>query len=148
MATLFLPHFSRQPSAAQYRDVRPCIRESDPSAEEEVCDTTGGVRCPHSELPGVLQEELPFFGEKQGEARKIDLLVIHLGLGEVGVDCDIEVQACRHAVLYVESDVAVGCVVRDPILCLTPPLSRHERLDTEIPPSVQGFEVAQPRQRS
>ncbi len=80
--------------------VRP---DADPAAEEQL--HLAGL--PHGEEAGVLEEERPLLRKEQVEAVEVDLLLVHLHLGEVGVVGRIERQARRDAVLEVRAEVRV-----------------------------------------
>jgi len=56
---------------------------------------------------GVLQEELALLGEEEGEAGEVDLLLVGLDLGEVGVEREIEREAARDPPLEVEAQLDV-----------------------------------------
>ena len=56
--------------------------------------------------PAFSRKNGRFSGEEQIEPVEVDLLLVDLDLGEVGVDGQIEGDAGRHAVLEVAADVA------------------------------------------
>ena len=94
---------ARQSAAADDRHRLAGGVQADAAAEEQIHLT----RVADREEAGVLEEERPLLGEEQIEAIEIDLLVVDLDLGEVGVDRAVERQARRDVVL----DVAAGVVV-------------------------------------
>ena len=64
----------------------------------------------------VLEEELALLGKEQAEPRQVDLLLVGLDLGEVGVVGEVRGQALRHAVLHVDADVAAEVVAPRPVV--------------------------------
>src|SRR5262245_35095838 len=56
---------------------------------------------------GIFEEEVALLGKQQTEAREVDLLLVGLNLGEVGVDREVPRQTGADAVLHVEPDVGV-----------------------------------------
>ena len=97
-----------QPSTRPNRH-HPRALQPDLAAEEQ-----GGQ--PAAEVPAALgevevaptlQEELALLREEQAEPRQVDLLLVHLDLGEVGVEGEVCRQVARHAVLDVEPGLAV-----------------------------------------
>ena len=72
------------------------------AAEEQVCAAAA-----HAEEARVLKEEGPFLGEVEGETGEVELLVVHLDLGEVGVVGDVEGKPLGDPVLDFASDLAV-----------------------------------------
>ena len=98
---------SRHPGAADDRDLLTGIREPDPAAEEQVHVPLEPLRA-HRELTRVLQEEIAFLREEERKPRKVHLLLVDLGLGEVGVQREVEREPGAHAVLHVEAGVTQG----------------------------------------
>ena len=58
----------------------------------------------HLELPRTLDEERPFLLKKRLERREVEHPRVRFDLAEVRVDCGIELQVRRHAVLKVTAD--------------------------------------------
>ena len=63
-------------------------------------------RAAERERARVLEEELALLREEEAEAREVDLLLVGLDLGEVGVVGEVGREVLRHAVLHVDADVA------------------------------------------
>ncbi len=93
-------HLSGEPGAAQDPD-RLAGNESDPPAEEEV----HLLRRSELEGRGVLQEEGPLFREEERKPGEVDLLVVRLDLGEVGVRGHVHGEIRRHTPFHIQSDV-------------------------------------------
>ena len=93
----------RKPGAAE--DGHRCAPgpDPDPAAEEEVHRTP----LSHGEVAGVLEEEGPLLGEEEVEPGEVDLLVVHLHLGEVGVVGEVHVEARGDADLGVHAEIGV-----------------------------------------
>jgi hypothetical protein len=56
----------------------------------------------------AVEKEIPAFGEEQGVAREVDLALIDLSLGEVGIDRQIGPYERRRVVEEVETSAGVG----------------------------------------
>ena len=102
-AQVVVPGLAREAGAAEDGDRHAARADADPPAEEEVHRTAPA----HGEVPGVLQEEGALLREEQVESGEVDLLVVHLHLGEVGVVGQIEVQAGGDADLGVQAEVVL-----------------------------------------
>ena len=94
---------ARQPPPAADRNLLAVLAEPDAAAEEHVDRT----RLSDREQPRVLEEERPLLGKEQREAVQVDLLVVDLDLGEVGVCGQVEGHAGGDAVLQVRPQIAV-----------------------------------------
>ncbi len=81
-ADVELAGLARDAAAADDRDRLAVVANADAAAEEQI-DLTGIA---DREEAGVLEEERPLLGEEQREAIEVDLLIVDLDLGEVGVD--------------------------------------------------------------
>ena len=92
-------------AAADQIDRLAVVRNADAPAEEGNDDQRSrGRRQPvHREIRRVLQEELPLFREEQREARQVDLRVVDLGFGEVGVQRQAQREPGREFVEQVEA---------------------------------------------
>ena len=104
--TLYAARASGQPPAAVDRDLAAPIEADAPAVEQRrrVAAEVAGAAEVEDAL--VLEEEVALLGEEQAEARQVDLLLVGLDLGEVGVVGEVGGQAPRDAVLHVEADVA------------------------------------------
>ena len=100
-------------SPANDRNLLPAVADADPSTEEDL-DLPGET---DREETGVLQEERPLLRKKEVEAVQVDLLLIDLHLGKVGVEGQFHRQAGCHAVLEVSANVPKR---RGPHVGLTP----------------------------
>ena len=65
---------------------------------------------PKGEVLRALEEERPFLGKEEGEAREVDAPVIDFGFGEVGVDGDHGGEFGREVPTEVAAHVATGGV--------------------------------------
>ena len=74
-------HPADQPGAAEQADRLAVGREAHAAAVEQEVDFAGL----HFEGAGALHEEGPSLGKEQREPGEVDPLVIHLGLGGIGV---------------------------------------------------------------
>ena len=81
--------------------------QADPAAEEEFGAAPERGPAADAEETGVIQEEGSLLGEEQAETVQVDLLIVGLHLGEVGVDRHVEREARGDAVLEVHADFAV-----------------------------------------
>ena len=83
---------------------------SDAAVEEAVCESAG------IEIEGrrALLEELALLGEEEGEAGEVDLLIVRLHLGEVGVDREVQGQIGCRRVLEVDPGFPRRIVHRRP----------------------------------
>ena len=91
---------------------------------------------PELEGGGVLEEEGPLFGEEEREAGQVDLLVVRLHLGEVGVRGQVHGEVRGDAPLHVEPDVeAFGFAVLGADRKRVPArFAERERGDLDVPP--------------
>ncbi len=93
---------------------------------------------------GVLQKELALLGKEQVETRQVDLLVIRLHLGEVGVDGEVEHLARRQSQLRVEADRGVPSDVAVRLLRVAAArLAENVGLDVEVETARQRLEPCQ-----
>ena len=108
-----------QPSARLHRHLGrdgAVLFEADAAAVEQDGHVDAGVpvqvvrRSAEREDALVLQKELAFLGIEQAEAREVDLLLVDLHLGEVGVDGGVRNQVLRQRVLHVEPGLGVQLV--------------------------------------
>ena len=60
----------------------------------------------------AFEKELALFGEEQAEAGQVDLLLVRLDLGEIGVVREVRNETLREPVFQIEADIRVE-VVRD-----------------------------------
>ena len=93
-----------EPPAAQQGDRLVVGADADAAAEEEL----HRFRRSHREGAGVLEEERALLGEEKIEAGQVDLLLVGLDLGEVGVIGEIGRQARRHPELGVGAELGRG----------------------------------------
>ena len=63
-----------------------------------------------SQRSRAFEKELALLGKEETEARQINLLLVHLYLGKVGVEGEVRRQILRNPVLDIESDIAVAGV--------------------------------------
>ncbi len=78
---LLAPDLAREPRPPSIGNRLAVRAEADPPAEEEL----DLLRHPDREEAGVLEEEGALLGEEEVEAVEVDLQLVHLDLGEVGV---------------------------------------------------------------
>ena len=114
--TLNGPTRPGQPPARVHRHLgrdAAVLLQADAAAVEQNRHVDAGVpvqvvsRSAEREHSLVLQEELAFLGIEQAEAGEVDLLLVHLDLGEVGVDGGVRDQVLRQRVLHVEPGLGV-----------------------------------------
>ncbi len=116
-AQAVLPGATRGAHAAVQRHLLAGIGQADAAAEEQeqvflrrpeprrLPLIAGDVA--EVERAGVLQEELALLGEEQAELGQVDLLLVGLGLREVGIDGDVEGQGRAQPGLHVEAGAAI-----------------------------------------
>ena len=78
--------------------------EAHPATEEDC----GLPPAPELEQPGALEEELPLFREEEVEPGEVDLDVVRLDLGEVGVPGQIERQVGGQPVFQVQTGLRLA----------------------------------------
>src|SRR5690625_2918386 len=66
----------------------------------------------------ALLKELPFFGEKKIETGAVDLLIIRLYLGKIGIDRKIERGIICNPIFNIESGIQRGIIPS----CITRPI--------------------------
>ena len=64
-------------------------------------------------ITGSFQKEEPFFREEQGESGQVDLLVIGLDLGEIGIYSHIQSEVIGEPVLDIQSQFEIRIVIPD-----------------------------------
>ena len=124
--------------------------QADPPAVEQdrrVADAgelAGARLAAEGEHTLVLQEEFPLLGEEEREPRQVDLLLIRLHLGEVGVHGEVGDEVVRDGVLHVEPDIA-GRHVRQPLGRRADPVQLGDgvRLQLQVDAGVRHFEADQ-----
>ena len=77
-----------------------------PTPTPKAAEARGGE--PEDALP--LQEELSLLREEETESRQVDLLLVHLDLGEVGVVGEVGREVLGYAIFYVQARVGVAVV--------------------------------------
>ena len=97
---------THEAGAAVDTDLVAVVVEPDAAAVKQPAESSGV----ESENPGALLEKLTFFGKEKRKARQVDLLVVGLDLGKVGVERGVECEVARQVVFDVEADFA-GAVV-------------------------------------
>ena len=97
-------HRKRAGLAGQARAPRDVVGDADPPAEEDL----RLLRIAEIEESRPLQEELALLLEEEAEAGQVDLDVVGLDLGEVGVEGRVERQVGGDRVLEIEAQVVQG----------------------------------------
>ena len=113
--------------------------DADPAAEEQV----DLARTADRKQPAILEEERALLREQQVESRQVDLLLVHLHLGEVGVVGEVERHARGDADLAVDAEIA-GAVVPGLVLVREVAVGRPDNVGDEL--EVAGRWHAQPGQ--
>ncbi len=141
-----------EPAARRNRNLLPGRRQADAAREEQqhllfrrreprVAEPRLARDVAEVEHPGVLEEELALLGEEQAELRQVHLLLVGLGLREIGLRGDVEGQRRRDAVLDVETRVDVG--VEFPAAEGARRVGTDPRFDPQVPSLAR---IGQPRQ--
>ena len=130
-----------RPPDDRYRDA--AFRQADPSREEQVGAAPEAGPAADVEHAGVLQEEVALLGEEEREARQVDLLLVHLDLGEVGVQREVQVEARRHAVFDVEAVLVEPGPVQASGYGVLPAAGQHVRRQPQIQAPVDPADAAQ-----
>ena len=142
------PGPTRKAGSSQEREHPPLRRQADAPAVEELGVLAPGCPsfCTHvakPEHPGVLEEEVPLLGKEEAEAREVDLLGVHLYLGEVGIVGQVRRDALCDPVLQVQPRLGVEVILADRAGPLLVEAGGNEGLDPQVPPPADLIEALQ-----
>ena len=101
------PRLARDAGAAQHGDLLPVLRQSDGPAEEQERRGHAVLLGPFAEPEdvGALEKELPLLREEEAVGRQVELLLVGLDLGEIGVDRQVGGHVRRQPVLQIDARV-------------------------------------------
>ena len=80
---------ARQTAPGDDRHLPPLVQANPPAVEQHRGVAPPPRRAAEAERALVLEKELALLGEEQAETREVNLLLVRLDLGEVGIDGDV-----------------------------------------------------------